>query len=368
MGKITLGYDEITRFVTKDFEQQDKGTWTNQREPRDDIVDASEYAYAMATYTTPKPVCPHCKTGDWRQPLGIEFHSIGTFIKREAVRNREFQRLLDVSKFTERFNTFATHHGSEPTWHEQLRWIAKEARNYLAWSKRYSDKTILGGNELPANYQLMERIHAELCVEGGVIEFIEWAYGDMVRPYPHQKIKTSYPCNVCWFNDPGDFTKWETIEQIHVMQDMGEEEIKIRFAAMRTFIERGFIAMVEQFWHVQDYLQEIGRYDHKMMMNADGTKLRFKVEQKNLMADYSYEVYYLMGQFQNHYQAERMYNYNWFLGIPPGRMIMQPGNTKNGIKIFLTRLHIPALRTNQFLVDIRAKPNGIFDYFDSSDS
>ena len=322
----------------------------------------------MATYTTPKPVCPHCKTGTWRRSLGIEFHSIGTFIKREAGNSREFQRLLDVSKFTERFNTFATHHGSEPTWHEQLRWIARGARQHSTFTVTFNEQTRLEGQQYYANVKLMERIHAERCIEGSVYELIEWACGDMVRIYPQAKRVTSDPCNVCGFNDPGDFTKWESVEQMHVMQDMGEEEIKIRFAAMRTFIERGFVAMVEQFWHVQDYLQEIGRYDHKMMMKADGTKLRFKVEQKNLMADYSYEVYYLRGQFQNDYQAERMYNYNWFLGIPPGRIIMQPGNTKNGIKIFLTRFHIPALRTSPFLVDIRAKPNGIFDYFDSSPS
>lgn len=354
------------------FEQQVQGTWTNQRQPRDNIVDASEYAYAMANYTTRNTICPHCKIGQWRQPIGIEFHSIGTFIQREAGRDRDFQRLLDVSKFTVRFNTFTIHHGSEPTWHEQLRWIAREAIISVSHRKsvEFSKSTILADVAPEASLRIMELIHAELCVEGGVVEFIQWACGDMVRPYPHKKLKTSDPCNVCGFNDPGDFAKWETVEQIHVMQDMGEEEIKIRFAAMRTFIERGFVAMVDKFWFAQDYLQEIGRHDYKMMMNADGSRLDFKAElrKERHLDNYIYEIEYLAGQFKNEHQSERMYNYNWFLGIPPGRMIMQPGNTKNGIKIFLTRFHIPALRTSQFLVDIRAKPNGIFDYFDSSDS
>lgn len=323
----------------------------------------------MATYTTPKPVCPHCKTGTWRRSLGIEFHSIGTFIKREAGNSKEFKRLLDVSKFMERFNTFATHHGSEPTWHEQLRWIAKDSKKHNKFTVTFNEQTRLEDQQYYANFKLMERIHAELCIEGSVYELIEYACGHILRPYPRAKRVTSDPCNVCGFNDPCDFLKWESVEQMHVSPDMGREEMQIRFAALREFAENGFHSMIERFWAAQDYLQDIGRSDHKMMMKADGTRFRFKVEQrKNLTSDYCYEVYYLMGQFQNYYQAERMYNYNWFLGIPPGRMIMQPGNTKNGIKIFLTRFHIPALRTSPFLVDIRAKPNGIFDYFDSSDS
>lgn len=371
MARITLGYDEITRFVTKDFEQQVQGTWTNQREPRDDIVDASEYAYAMATYTTPKPVCPHCKTGVWRQSLGIEFHSIGTFIQREAGNNREFQRLLDVSRFTARFNTFTIHHGSKPTWHEQLRWIAREAIISVSHRKsiQFSKSTILADVAPEASLRIMELIHAELCVEGGVVEFIQWACGDMVRPYPHKKSKTSDPCNVCGFNDPGDSTKWESVEQMHILPEMTSEEIQIRFAALRTLTEEGFVAMVDKFWFAQDYLQEIGRHDYKMMMKADGSRFAFSFQRpQSYNRNYLGLIHYKMGQFKKYKTTERMYNYNWFLGVPPGRMMMHAGSTKNGINIFLATIHIPYSDKTVSLVDIRARENGIYDYFDSSDS
>jgi len=312
-------------------------------------------------------ICPHCKIGRFREPAGIETHQISRYINRRAGDDRQFQKQLDDSGFTRWYNSYSLEHGSAPTWREQLNYIARKAGSF---AKIPFNKVDGNFTEHTDCMKIIVSIHEELKIQNNVIEFINWAANYNGTKSPFTQIKTSIPCDICGYDEQGDFTKWETIEDCHFPPDYGSEEREIRFAAMIEYCKNGYGSMIEKFWFAQDLFEESGRLDWKCLRLQNGQLINFEEHNSHRRDRFSTRFIRLgLEQIKSVVIKESIYNYHWFMGIPPGRLFLQSGKHSSGIDLLISSTHIQenAMARYSFLPDIRMKPEGIYHYFEASD-